>query len=227
MTNTDPVTPSVQYEWQNPNHKTFNFGRVLGEAFTGVFANMKPLAIAVVISLSITIILNIISTQQLSSMIGDGGVDALAESVASPAYWAWSFAASIPALFLFLWIQLIVVQTSYSKFTNSPPPSTPLKTALRFVLPMFVISVIYIIVCTFGFYLLLIGFIFIWPGWALAGPILVFEKKGIFGSLGEAWNLSRGSKRWIFLLLTLLVIIGGLIYAVMLMISVTITSNRF
>ena len=40
MTNNDPGAPEYEYDWQNPNKKSFDFGMVLGRAFSGVFANI-------------------------------------------------------------------------------------------------------------------------------------------------------------------------------------------
>ena len=211
MTNREPGTSEYQYEWQNPNLQNFDFGRVLGRSFSGIFADIKPLIIGLAIVLTLTTAMAIFSTNQLVSIIGDGGIE---DAIGNPKYWMWSLLSSLPAFFFTLWIQLIVVITSYAHFTKSPAAKSPLTASLRFLLPMLVIAIIYSIVCTLGFYALLIGFVFVWPGWALAGPILVHEKKGIFGSLGQAWNLSRGSKRWIFLLLILLGLIGGVIYSV-------------
>ena len=70
MTNSDPSSAGGQYDWQNPNLKTFDFGRVLGRAFTGIFANFKLLAIAIVISLVISIFMSIISNERLLSALG-------------------------------------------------------------------------------------------------------------------------------------------------------------
>jgi len=190
MAYSEPGTSPYKYDWQNPNRQTFDFGRVFGRAFSGVFSQFKSLATAVLIVLFITLLLSILSNQQVLKIIGDGTV---ANAINGPAYWGWSMMGSIPAMFFVLWVQLVVVLTSYAEFTKSNEVSTPLITALRFVLPMFVIALIYSIVSIAGFYLFLIGFIFVWPGWALAGPILVHEKKGIFGSIGEAWSQSRGS----------------------------------
>lgn len=211
MTNTDPGAPKYEYDWQNPDKQSFDFGRVLGRSFTGIFANIKPFLIALAIVLIVSIPMSLLSTGQLKELVGDNDVAAM---VSNPSYWMWSFAGSIPALFLTLWIQLIVVQTSYADFTKTPQPVSPLTSSLRYVLPMFVIAVIYYVVSMVGAFFLLIGFLFVWPGWALAGPILVHEKKGIFGSMGEAWRLSKGSKRWIFLLLFILSIIAVIIYSV-------------
>lgn len=211
MTNIDPGAPEYEYDWQNPNNKSFDFGRVLARSFTGIFANLKPVLISIAIVLIFTTLMSLFTTGQILDVIGDGDMESAAMD---PNYWMWSFASGLPAMFFILWVQLIVVKTSYADFTNLPQPTSPLTSSLRFILPMLVISIIYFIVCIVGFYALLIGFIFVWPGWALAGPILVHEKKGIFGSIGRAWTLSKGSKRWIFLLLIVLSIIGAVFYSI-------------
>ena len=171
MTNSDPSSAGGQYDWQNPNLKTFDFGRVLGRAFTGIFANFKLLAIAIVISLVISIFMSIISNERLLSALGSGSEEDITAAVLGIDYWFWVILASLPGLFLTLWVQIIVVQSSYAEFTKTPQQSAFLTTSLKFLLPMFVIALIYGIVCYFGFILFLIGFIFVWPGWALAGPI--------------------------------------------------------
>jgi len=214
MTNTDPGAPAYEYDWQNPDSQKFDFGRVFGRSFTGIFANLRPLMIAFLIAIAITIVASIISSDQMRGFLGDGTIEEITAASTNPIYWLFIFLTALPGLLLTFWFQLVVIQTSYSDFTKTSYQGAPLKTAARFILPMFVIALIYIVVCGLGWSFFFIGFFFIWPGWALAGPILVFEKKGIFGSLGEAWNLSRGSKRWIFLLLFLLSIIGLIIYSV-------------
>lgn len=211
MTNTDPGAPEYEFDWQNPNLKTFDFGRVLGRAFSGMVTNVKPLIIGLIIVLTFTTIISILSTGRVLEVVGDGSIET---AITNPNYWMWSFIPSFLTLFFVLWIQLIIVETSYASFTNTAQPASPLTSSLKNLLPMFVIAIIYSILCVLGFYALLVGFIFVWPGWALAGPILVHERKGVFGSLGRAWTLSKGAKRWIFLLLILLGLIGSIFYSI-------------
>jgi hypothetical protein len=176
-----------------------------------MFSNVKPLIIGLVIVLIFTTLISIFSTDRVLNVVGDGSLET---AIANPTYWLWSFGPSFLTILFVLWIQLIVVATSYAQFTNSAQQSSPLTSSLKYLLPMFVIAIIYSVLCILGFYALLIGFVFVWPGWALAGPVLVHEQKGIFGSLGRAWTLSKGSKRWIFLLLILIGIIGSIFYSI-------------
>jgi len=213
MVNTNPNAPQYEYEWQKPAQKEFDFGRVLGRSFSGLFANFKLLTVAVGILLIITVAFAILSSEQLVTLLGDGSDEDALGAATSSKFWMWSILGSLPPFLVMLWMQLVVVKTSYSTFTNSAQESSPFASALKLVLPMFVIAAIYYIVCVLGLIFLFIGFIFVWPGWALAGPILVHEKKGILGSIGEAWTLSKGSKRWILLLLFVLSMISLVAYS--------------
>lgn len=209
MADNDPGAAQYEYDWQNPNKKSFDFGRVFGRSFSGVFANVKPLLVALAIVISLTTLLSLVSSAKSLEIVEDVGIQAASTDAG---YLTWSIGVTLPTILFALWFQLIIVKISYAKFTNQPQPTSPLTSTLRYILPMLAIAIIYYVVSSLGMFFLMIGFLFIWPGWALAGPILVHEKMGIFGSLGEAWRLSKGSKRWIFLLLVLLCFVAMGIY---------------
>lgn len=200
--------PHYEYEWQNPNRKTFDFGKVLGRSFSGVFAEPKPLLIGIAVVSIFTILMSLLTSGMTQDLVSNP------DNLEVSSFLGLSIGGNIITLLMIVWFQLIVIQTSYSTFTNDPNYKTGvIAKAFRLTLPMFVIALIYAVVCVLGFYALLIGFIFVWPGWALAGPVYVIERAGIFGSLGRAWNLSKGNKRWIFLLLFLLGILSFIIFS--------------
>lgn len=200
--------PHYEYEWQNPNRKTFDFGKVLGRSFSGVFAEPKPLLIGIAVVSIFTILMSLLTSGMTQDLVSNP------DNLEVSSFLGLSIGGNIITLLMIVWFQLIVIQTSYSTFTNDPNYKTGvIAKAFRLTLPMFVIALIYAVVCILGFYALLIGFIFVWPGWALAGPVYVIERAGIFGSLGRAWSLSKGNKRWIFLLLFLLGILSFIIFS--------------
>lgn len=200
--------PHYEYEWQNPNRKTFDFGKVLGRSFSGVFAEPKPLLIGIAVVSIFTILMSLLTSGMTQDLVSNP------DNLEVSSFLGLSIGGNIITLLMIVWFQLIVIQTSYSTFTNDPNYKTGvIAKAFRLTLPMFVIALIYAVVCVLGFYALLIGFIFVWPGWALAGPVYVIERAGIFGSLGRAWSLSKGNKRWIFLLLFLLGILSFIIFS--------------
>lgn len=200
--------PQFQYDWQNPNRKTFDFGKVLGRSFSGVFADLKPLLIGIAIVSIFTILMSLLTSGMTQDVVSNP------DNLDVSSFLGLSIGGNIITLLMIVWFQLIVIQTSYSTFTNDPNYKTGvIAKAFRLTLPMFVIAFIYSVVCILGLYALVIGFIFVWPGWALAGPVYVIERAGIFGSLGRAWSLSKGNKRWIFLILFLLGLLSLIIFS--------------
>ncbi len=208
MVNQSPGQPQYQYEWQNPTHRSFDFGKVFGRAFSGVFADIKPLLIGLLVVGLFTVGLSVMTTGATQDMVANPN------NMDMGTFYLVTFGGNLISLLMIVWFQLIVIHTAYAKFTGDElVGQNVIGKALRFTLPMFVIAFIYSLVCILGFYALLIGFVFVWPGWALAGPVYVFERKGVFGSLGRAWTLARNYKRWILLFLFVLSLIASVIYS--------------
>ena len=220
MANRDPGAPGYQYDWQNPNAKTFDFGRVFSQAFTSLFASPRLILIATGIGLAFTVLSAILMTSQVQGVLDTATPETF---MLSGAYWGWTGAVSLFGLLLTVWFQLVVVQTSYASVTDTAVPNNTYGRALRLTVPMFITALIYVIVCYIGMIPILIGFIFVWPGWALAGPLMVHENKGIFNSLGASWTLSKGNKRYIFLLLLVMSIIAIVIYSITMGIGMMLT----
>lgn len=220
MTYTDPGAPEYEFDWQNPDRKTFDFGRVMSNAFSSLLANPRPVLIALLIGLVLTVASAILMTSQIKGVLDFSSPE---EMMVSGTYWGWTVFASVFGLLLAVWFQLVVVQTSYASITGTEAPGNAYSRALRLTVPMFITAIIYFIVCYIGMLPILIGFIFVWPGWALAGPMMVHEDKGIFSSLGASWTFAKGNKRYIFLLLLVMTIIGSVIYSVTLGIGMVIT----
>jgi hypothetical protein len=220
MTYTDPGAPEYEFEWQNPDQKSFDFGRVMSNTFTSLFASPKPLLIAFVVGLVLTVASAILMTSQIKGVLDFSSAE---EMMVSGTYWGWTAFATVFGILLAVWFQLVIVQTSYASMTNTEVPNNTHSRALRMTIPMFITALIYGIVCYVGMLPILIGFIFVWPGWALAGPMMVHEDKGIFSSLGASWTFAKGNKRYIFLLLLVISIIGLVIYSVTLGIGMVLT----
>jgi len=209
MTNIDFGEPDTEFDpeedWYNSTPGNFDFGRVLSRSFSGLFANLKHIFTALVIALMATVLMTVFAREELLKTLGDGSEADLALAAYEADYWLWRVASFLPAILFALWFQLMVVQTTYAEFTKTPLRTWPMITALRALLPMLVVAFLYLSIGT-------VGFVFAWAGWAVAGPILVHEKKGIFESMGAAWKLSDGYKLWVFLLLIVIGLIGGGIY---------------
>ena len=208
MVNQTPGQPEYEYDWQNPNHKTFDFGKVFGNAFSSFFGNFKALLLPLLVA---SLALSLFTTIATASM-----VDQMQDFIEDPTggnfggYMAFTVGTNLVSLFLAVWFQIVVIHKSYAYITkNDKFSENSIQKALKFLVPVFFMALIYLIVCIAGFYALLIGFVFVWPGWALAGPVYIVERKGVFGSLGRAWTLAKGNKRWILLLL---IVLGAILF---------------
>lgn len=201
-----------QYDWQTPKPQ-FEVGRVLQHAFKGLFANLAPLVIGLFIVVTLNVLMSTWTSAATNSAINSGS---FSEEDFGGSFWLVTILSYIILMVTTVWFQLLIVQTTYNRiFGMTSVTSELLKTALRLCLPMTILALLYTLVCTLGFYAFLIGFFFVWPGWALLGPVYLYETEtSFFGSFGRAWELARGYKRWIFLILLIVSIVGFIIWSI-------------
>jgi hypothetical protein len=70
-----------------------------------------------------------------------------------------------------------------------------LSTGVRFILPLFGLSIVMGIALGLGFILFIVPGLFLMTMWIVAAPAVVVDRKGVFESLGRSAELTRGS-RW-------------------------------
>lgn len=215
MTNTDPGAPEYEYDWQNPDKKSFDFGRT----FTRTIDILKLRGIKMMI-LSCAFLAIPFILMSIWPMFLSGGLQDLIESddpsailnVFSGGVIVIAAIAILLTLIASLWLQPALIKISYSALTDEDLPSVSiLKQVTRFVLPVFGFYILYIIAVLFGLLLLVIPALFIGLGWMLAGHIIVLEEQGVMDSIGRSWELTKGSKRWLFLLALVFGIIAMII----------------
>lgn len=201
-----------QYEWQTPKPK-FDFGRALGNTFTGMFSNLPALGVTLVAALGLTLISTLTYTFLLLAPLTDNPANNQGFGAIYVAIFAFNYIFSI---LIAVWFQLVIVQMSYNSFVDQKEKiPTLLVRSFKLCVPMAFLAFLYSLVCILGFYALFIGFVFVWPGWALLGPVYLYEEKtSYFGSFGRAWGLARGYKRWIILILFIMLIISGIIWSI-------------
>jgi len=215
MTNIDPGAPNYEYDWQNPDKKTFDFGRVFSRAIDIIkLRGMKMLVISTLL-LGLPILLI-----SLWPMFIGTGVQDFAD-VTDPSAILDVFTGGVLAaiviglLFLIiasLWVQPALIKIAYSALTDEDSPNLSiLKHVSKFVLPILGFYILYFVACMIGFVLLIIPAIFIAFGWMLAAQIIVLEEQSVTDSISKAWTLSKGSKRWLLLLAIVFGIIGSVI----------------
>lgn len=88
-------------------------------------------------------------------------------------------------------------------------------TALRLVLPTIAISILVAFGAGLGMILLIVPGIVLWLGWAVAIPVLVQERRGVFGSMSRSRELTKGSRWSLFGLFIVAMIIAWVIAAIL------------
>lgn len=98
---------------------------------------------------------------------------------------------------------------------------TLFKSVAPVALPLFLLSIVVTIGLFFGFLFLIVPGLFLMTIWAVAAPVVVIERKGVFEALGRSQELVKGNA-WnvfgvivlMFVLLVVVVIVGGTIGAI-------------
>jgi uncharacterized membrane protein len=86
-----------------------------------------------------------------------------------------------------------------------------LKMAISLLLPVIGIAVLVSLGAGLGFMLLIVPGIILWLRWSVAVPVLVQERRGVFGSMKRSRELTKGSRWalfgfWIVLIIAVIVI---------------------
>jgi len=228
VTNTDPTAPQYEYDWQNPNLQSFDFGRVFSRTID--ILRLRGLKMLFISALLIGLPIMLIS---MWPIFLDGGFQAIIDSedsgaisdVFSSGVIAVIAIGGLLALLAGLWLQPALIKISYSAITKEDQPSLLiLKQVSKFILPVLGFYILYFIAVILGFLLFVIPALFIGLGWMLGGHIIVLEGQGVFDSLGRSWSLTKGSKRWLLLLAIVFGVIGAII-GVVLAIPVYLIAN--
>jgi hypothetical protein len=85
--------------------------------------------------------------------------------------------------------------------------------ALRLTLPILGVSIIVAVLTALGFILLIVPAFMIYCAFVVAVPALVEERRGVFGSLQRSRDLTRGSRKRIFVILLVFWVLSFLISA--------------
>jgi len=213
MTETDPGAPSYEYDWQNPQHKSFDVGRVVSGTFRALKENPVPFFLLTFLGSGVPMML--FSLWPLLLGMGDG-INMYDPSWAEDIDWA-AFLGPFLGLYLIIIIFSVfitgaLIQLSVSAINDRPVDfRAAVGTGFRLFFPVLAIFLIYIIAMFFGFIALIIPGVFIWLGWALAINIRVIEGGSFIDALSRSWALSKGYKRWILLMLIIFGVLGAVI----------------
>lgn len=188
-------------------------GRVLNRSFMGVFKNIKPLLLAIVIVILIsTIVSSPVYLLDMSDPV------ALTQS---PIYWAVTFTSSIMAFFSFMFFCVFTDHLAFAQFTNrSAGFRYVFLRSLKLTIPVLFIVFLYFISSYIGMIFLIVPGVIISVGWAVVGPAYLHEDTSLFGSFGRSWSLTSGYKWWVWLATIIMGVIATLLFSVIVGVAV-------
>ena len=194
--------------------KTLNIGAVIGETFSVIGRKFVDLVVLGLVFVGVpTLLIALFSSQMLERTL-EGGTFEVNFS------FGYFLASLLYSLFPFM-LQAAVVHTTVTSLNRgSSDTGEAIGTALRALLPLFIVSILMSIGLTIGFLLLIIPGLILLTVWAVVVPALVIDKAGIFGSFGRSADLTRGSRWQIFGLILIGYVILFILGAVLGLLSI-------
>lgn len=213
MTNTDPGAPEYEYEWQNPDKKSFDVGRVVSRTFKALRNNPVQFLLLTLIGSGIPVML--FSLWPLLLGMGEG-INMYDPTWAEDIEWEGIIGPAIAFYLIFILFTIVMygalVQMSVDALNDRDVQvGASLRTGLRLFFPLLGISILAMIGITIGFVLLIIPGVFLLLGWMLSTQVRVIEGGTVTGALSRSWTLSKGYKRWILLMIIIFSVLGAVI----------------
>ncbi|HKD20508.1 MAG TPA: hypothetical protein VKB71_00785, partial [Rhizomicrobium sp.] len=176
---------------------TFTMGGVASATFGSIGRNFATFALLALLAE--------VPQQGLVMYMNKFQVGALQGGLNNPAALGTFFATTMATSFLTI-IMAYVLQAAivYGTVTDLSGRrasfGSSLSTALKVLLPLIGLSIVSTLGVMLGLVLLVVPGIILALGWAIAVPVRVIERTGVFASLSRSWQLTSGYKGTIFLL---------------------------
>jgi len=213
MTNTDPGAPEYEFDWQNPNLKKFDVGRVVSSTFRALRNNPVQFLILTLIGSGLPMML--FSLWPLLLGMGEG-INLYDPTWAEDIEWEGILIPAIAIYTVFILFAIVMygalVQMSVNALSNrSVKIGESIRTGVRLFFPLLGISILACVGIMIGFVLLIIPGIFLMLGWMLSTQVRVIEGGTVTGALSRSWSLTKGYKRWLLLMLIIFTVLGAVI----------------
>lgn len=208
-----------QFEWQTPKPQ-FEVGRVLGRTFSAIKNNFVKFGLLsfVIVGLPMFLV-------GLWPLLLYGGEGMLADGDMNDTYLIGTLVGAVGGGFLYFLLyalaQSVLVHACFKDFAGEIVSlRLSMRKALSLLLPLIGLIILY----TFGMFLGLIFFVIpgvlLLLGWYVCIPVLLVEKRGVIESLGRSWELTKGYKRWVLLIVIILWVISTVISVLLTLASV-------
>ena len=198
-------------------YKVRNFSLKLNATIEFIRQNVKPLGKAIIFILGPMAVLNGLLFSQyidfaFGSMSAQDPIDVQNPFafIANPSYIGFIFLSMFSALLNFA-IIFNFMKIYKNKYPEEITVTEILNASWRDVLPLLVLSIIMTILIVLGFFAFIIPGFYLMVVLSLSIPILFFEGKGVFESIGRSFKLIKG--KW-WSTFGLLIVATVLMYAV-------------
>ncbi|UVK37450.1 hypothetical protein LHFGNBLO_004493 [Mesorhizobium sp. AR10] len=191
----------------------FQIGRVFNNSFAVISRNIGLcLGLALLFSGLPAFVLQLWNQAHMESILADPNAIALADSNTVFRDSLISFAVAIIYFVLSLLLQSALVRATIEDLNGKRPAiGDCLRIALRCLLPTLGIGLLVALGSGLAAIALLVPGIILWLGWSVAVPVLVQERRGVFGSMSRSRVLTKGSRWALFGLFLILIVLASVI----------------
>jgi len=211
------MSDTINYQGVKPS---FDMGRVMNRSFSGLFKNIKPILMAIVVCLVVS---NILSAPLY--FIDSGDPTAFTQS---STYWVMTAISSILGFLFFMFICIFTDYFAFAYFTDRPARFNDVfLKSLKLTIPLLFIIFLYFISSYIGMIFFIVPGVIISVGWAIIGPSYLHEETSLFGSFGRSWQLTSGYKWWVWLATIVMGIIMTVIFTVLILITAGVGMTGF
>ena len=205
------MADTIQYGSPKPQ---FDIGRVINRTFGAIKNNFGSFFLASLIIMGLPMFL----IGLYPVFAGSGGMfdgDTVNEGYLT-GFFAVTMLTAIVTMIGGVILQAALISGAVADFNGRKIPFRDcMSVAFRYFFPLIGLIILYSLGVMFGFILLIVPGVLLWLGWFIAVPVLIVERHGVTDSLARSWELTKGYKRWILLLMIILIVFSAIIGAML------------
>ena len=213
-----------QYDWQNPNLKKFDFGRMMSRSFRGAIYCGQRFWLPIFLFVGLPYFLfslwpMFLADGAYADLITDGEFDVFA-NLFTPLNSILFTLGMIIFIVATLIVYVGISHNIYGYYNDDVPSfKASMARGLKRFWTTLGVSILFAFGVMFGLILLIIPGLILMLGWYISTPVIAVEDNGPVASLSRAWDLSKGSKRWVLLFYVILIGISLVLGAVFTLIA--------
>jgi hypothetical protein len=188
----------------------FEIGRVFSNTFGVIGRNIGLcVGLAALFAGLPTLIIRMSTHSQINAMLEPGATPDPSAAFRNSSV---TIIAGLISFVCTLLLQSALVRATIEDLNGKRPSfGDCIQIAIRFLLPTLAIGILVGLGAGIGLMLLIVPGIILWLGWSMSVPVLIQERRGVFGSMSRSRALTKGSRWSLFGLFLILIIIAMII----------------